>query len=841
VHTAASAFAGNVTLARRHLEQAAEGGSAQAHAGLGYLYMTGAARAGIHRNLSLAVTHLLRAAAAGYPNAHTNLAAIYLMPARGDTVGVHTDGVPYNASGAKWHLEQAAASSDLLPALFNLGIIAFNGMDAPDPSTATAAAAAATSGAAGGRADAGGAAAAAAAEQLAAEVAAAGLPPGCNCSAALGYWAEVATRSGWLQDSVFNFEAAFSLFQQGTAARSRLLPTWMSGATLWGGGLLGPIRRLFGPAALPADGSPDSGVEHTGPMQRSLLQYLVLSSVGIRQAQDNAAFLLRSGLITKEEAANLLTAGPALLHPLNDTLPMALRTPGMEDDVVVVLAGDYAAQRQKRRVPPSLIAFAAGSPLYRLSTEATLPRPTRYRQTDEVLQMLHEFGHLGVLSANALAHQLAMLAARQGSAYAAKLAGDCHADGWPGVLDCNATGTARYASTTALVELVAASSNPNITSSGAGAVGSAGVGAGESGSAGDSGGGTFTEAEEARRWYELAASRGLAHAVFRLAELQAGSAGGRAAGRDAGTGAAGGAAGNVTLAWETLYRVAPLDYLGDWPVLVARARLVVVWLADAIATPLREASAQAGGFFTGGAKPLSGGAADDALAPLVAGWRGVADALSGVWECVRTPPSHFAAEALPPELESGHGLHPDVEDEDDDGWWGQDDDAAAAEAQPRSHRANSRAGASSRTERSALSSASRETAAAAGAEGAAQAHDGASADAGASGSTPAPLSGEAAQRAEEEELRRRADAAAAPRYRIGPWPVDAATRMHCSAWARALFFAVVAVAAATAAGLAAVLLQSNLITRAFWRRHHHHHHAHVEEDPAAVAAAVAGG
>ena len=117
-------------------------------------------------------------------------------------------------------------------------------------------------------------------------------------------------------------------------------------------------------------------------------------------------------------------------------------------------------------------------------------------------------------------------------------------------------------------------------------------------------------------WYERSAAAGWPHGIFRVAEFYAGFIDNASLPV------------NASYAWELLYRVADADYLGDWPVLAARTRLVGKWLY-----------AHAARLFAGDSAASTTASAADGEA--VSDWPGsLRITLSDVWACIVAWPEY---------------------------------------------------------------------------------------------------------------------------------------------------------------------------------------------------------
>lgn len=832
-----------------------------------------APEAGIRRNLRLAVTHLKRAAEAGFANAHSNLAAIYLSPTaeaaaaaasaaksakaddgevRDDAVSAdhHDDddtSVAYNASAARFHLEQAIAAGDFPPAHFNLAIIDYHGLDAAE--TADAKADGESSGAGAEKRSKRQRQASDSAdhdaddaddnhipddeeddviaEDEAAHDAAAAAPRG-NCSAALKRWLGVAFRGRWLQTSPLSFQSAYHSFEASSADENR----WGFAGTASGGllrrfGSLLPgfIRKQLVGGAATSEDADDAVLAarisiSTGPapLHVAALQYLTLSAIGIPAAQDNAAFLLRgSTLLSPLEAAALLHAPAVLAQPLNDTLPFAVAARLYDSGVADSTSASSPSATAS--VPASisqLVHSRTGSTganmpslagfMFDSLPPATVPAAaTAGRASSSDAAALAAFPQA---VAEHAAYQLARLSARAGSAFAPKLVGDCFAEGWAGVTECAAA--------------AAAAQRSGFTGAAGSAAHAAPADGTDSSSTSTDRSSTSAIDASARApvhpavvWYERAAAAGLGHAAFRLAELAAGLGAGKPlaptpihAGQaaDASTQITAELAGsrNVTAAWETMYRVGAVDWLGDWPVFLTRIRLVVTWVAEQVSA-------------------VAVGSVDDAAAAAARLHDTIAD-LAGC--ALSWPPP------LPEVDEDGHsdadGDNDDAADQDHHGA----DDAGTTDGSSKS--ANAAAGASGgaagkkrsdkppaaaggHTPRSAFSAAARDAAEAvaaqqqelyqSGSDG--DSVNGAAVGAGGSGGSGANSSqtlsaADPVRKAMEDALAQRARLLQQERYHIGPWPLDWESRWACSLWAHSLVLGVWTGAGLLAAGVAGV-------------------------------------
>jgi TPR repeat protein len=524
--------AGNVTLAKRYLEEAAAGGSAQAHAGLGFLFMVGCPSAGIRKNNSLALIHLRKAADAGYPNAHSNAAAILLngvgAPGRPPVPpdGLPSDDVAFNATAARWHLEQAVVQMEYLPAIFNIATIDWYGWEETPEEQAKMTH-----------------------EELALK----------RCRGALSHWMNVALRGRWIHDSAFNFKSAFELYKRGKLGEQRrhgitaLLQSAFENAV---GGSGGDFKVDNAESKVAA-----TEVPFTGSIQRSLMHYLLLSSFGISQSMDNAAFLLRQytpkavvgdGEDKTHEAAlasslvvmSMLDPIAILLNPLNDTLPGALAFDSDSHNHQLLATLKRAQeQRQGGGVDNGALAgFVFGGLTYAPPQEEAEAAPSPALPSVNTHQ-----NPLPVLASQSLTQQLSLLSARIGSGFGAAQMGKCYSERWQGAVECRhgmplpfygATNTSYIVNSTALV---AASVTAGVESHSP-----------QSQSLAAQRDPPFIE------WYHVAADLGHAHSVFELANEASKT--------------------NVTLAWELLYRVAALDvFFGEWPVAVTRIRIIFTW------------------------------------------------------------------------------------------------------------------------------------------------------------------------------------------------------------------------------------------------------------------------
>lgn len=903
-----------------------------------------APEADIRRNLRLAVKHLKRAAEAGYANAHSNLAAIYLSPSADSAApddgqsgsadagaAAATDGdskrtglngttssedgndddvdssVPYNASAARYHLEQAIAAGDFPPAHFNLAIIDYHGLDAANQDDHHDDAAAAAAGNKqpkqgqsersrrggdhdddeqddldelqfgshrdddddDGHSD---------SDEDGEEPAAPASPPRGNCSAALKRWLGVAFRGRWLQTSPLSFQSAYHSFEASSAGESRWMSAGSAGSSIFASGLRallpGFMRRAMpqdsgpsAPSSTSGSGEPGDDAEPSrafavngafaafasassalgpAPLHVAALQYLTLAAIGIPAAQDNAAFLLRgSKLLSPVETAALLDAPAVLSQPLNDTLPFAVAAhlyryngAGKIGGAASASAAVIAKHASSGGRSLSLVGFLFPSPS--ASSASTAPAATgsgatadaniRTVAADPMSQLkIADAGAMSALPqivADSLAFQLARLSARAGSAFAPKLVGDCFTEGWEGVPECTAAAIAAQQMGFAVAP--APPGSESATQDAAEPSPSRETIAADSAHKADgaSSPDSTSSTHPALVWYERAAAAGLGHAAFRLAELSAGLAHPAAAGSSATGGVVGvGVERNVTGAWEALYRVGAVDWLGDWPVSITRLRLVVSWLFD-----------QAAALVSGGAAEAAAAAAR--LQDVVADLAGCA---------LSWPPP------LPDVDEDGHvdGTDDELHDDEADGSEissstqpegddhgregdedvGEADSAATAAAKRRagagagkSRKSGSGASASpgSYTPRSGLSAAVREAAEAVAAEqqelrgktgdvagDATSSSSGTSNDS--SGSDAALAAADPVRKAMEEALAHRTRLLQQERYPIGPWPLDWESRWTCSLFAHSLVLGVWTSGLLLAAGVAGIAASALLV------------------------------